>query len=163
MNKFLYSILLVFSSFSVYAQSQDSIGQIQTLVQRVDSLEHELSYLKLTYELKSLNSEMSIFAQEISSKAIEIQLYIYNRNFDYDLYDSYKRYYKLCMSRKETFKELINAEKYYFTVKVVTFPFSENEMEVLMSNYRLIDDTYEVIEKSIDYLKIVVNTYRDLF
>ena len=52
MNKFLCSLVFVLSFSSVHAQSNDSQKEIQTLVQRVDSLEHELSYLKLTYEFK---------------------------------------------------------------------------------------------------------------
>lgn len=53
MNKFLCSLVFVLSFSSVHAQSNDSQKEIQTLVQRVDSLEHELSYLKLTYELNT--------------------------------------------------------------------------------------------------------------
>lgn len=58
MNKFLCSLVFVLSFSSVHAQSNDSQKEIQTLVQRVDSLEHELSYLKLTYELNTLNSDI---------------------------------------------------------------------------------------------------------
>ena len=44
MKKFFYTLLvLVLSIFSVNAQSQNSQEKKQTLVQRVDSLEHELS------------------------------------------------------------------------------------------------------------------------
>ena len=57
-------LVLVLSIFSVNAQSQNSQEEMQTLVQRVDSLEHELSYLKLTYELNTLNSDMKLFLNE---------------------------------------------------------------------------------------------------
>lgn len=162
MDKFLYSLVFIFCFFSINVKSQDSISEIQSLVQRVDSLEHELSYLKLTYELNSLNSDILIFVNDIKNEVMEIRLNIYNRNFDYDLYNSYKSYYKSCIRKKETLKGLIDVKKYYFTVKVVTFPFSESEMDILMSNYRLIDDTYDVLEKSINLFEVVVNAYRDL-
>ena len=82
MNKFLCSLVFVLSFSSVHAQSNDSQKEIQTLVQRVDSLEHELSYLKLTYELNTLNSDITMFANEVYTKSIAIQLDLYNRNFN---------------------------------------------------------------------------------
>ena len=63
-------LVLVLSIFSVNAQSQNSQEKMQTLVQRVDSLEHELSYLKLTYELSTLNSDMTLFTNEINIVSI---------------------------------------------------------------------------------------------
>ena len=67
-------LVLVLSIFSVNAQSQNSQEKMQTLVQRVDSLEHELSYLNLTYELSTLNSDMTLFSNAIDIKSLEIQL-----------------------------------------------------------------------------------------
>ena len=77
---FLCPLVLVLSIFSVNAQSQDSQEEMQTLVQRVDSLEHELSYLKLTYELSTLNSDMTLFSNAMDIKSLELQLNLYNRN-----------------------------------------------------------------------------------
>ena len=86
MKKLFFTLLvLVLSIFSVNAQSQNSQEKMQTLVQRVDSLEHELSYLKLSYELSTLNSDITLFSNEINIKTLEIQLDLYNRNFNSQL------------------------------------------------------------------------------
>ncbi len=160
MKKFFYTLLvLVLSIFSVNAQSQNSQEKKQTLVQRVDSLEHELSYLKLTYELSTLNSDMTLFSNAINIKSLEIQLNLYNRNFNSQLDYAYQRYYKSCQERKQSISELIESKKTFFVLKVITYPFSESEMNTLNASYNVIDNAYESIGKSMELLKIVVDAY----
>lgn len=160
MKKFFYTLLvLVLSIFSVNAQSQNSQEKKQTLVQRVDSLEHELSYLKLTYELSTLNSDMTLFSNAINIKSLEIQLNLYNRNFNSQLGYAYQRYYKSCQERKQSISELIESKKTFFVLKVITYPFSESEMNTLNASYNVIDNAYESIIKSMELLKIVVDAY----
>ncbi len=160
MKKFFYTLLvLVLSIFSVNAQSQNSQEKKQTLVQRVDSLEHELSYLKLTYELSTLNSDMTLFSNAINIKSLEIQLNLYNRNFNSQLGYAYQRYYKSCQERKQSISELIESKKTFFVLKVITYPFSESEVNTLNASYNVIDNAYESIGKSMELLKIVVDAY----
>ncbi len=160
MKKFFYTLLvLVLSIFSVNAQSQNSQEKKQTLVQRVDSLEHELSYLKLTYELSTLNSDMTLFSNAINIKSLEIQLNLYNRNFNSQLGYAYQRYYKSCQERKQSISELIESKKTFFVLKVITYHFSESEMNTLNASYNVIDNAYESIGKSMELLKIVVDAY----
>jgi hypothetical protein len=159
MNKFLCSLVFVLSFFSVHAQSQDSQEEIRTLVQRVDSLEHELSYFKLTYELNTLNSDITIFANEVYTKCLAIQLDLYNRNVDSQLGDSYQRYYESCQRKKQSISELIEAKKMLFTVKVITYPYSESELNTLKASYNVIDNVYDSLGNSMDLLKIVIDAY----
>lgn len=160
MKKFFYTLLvLVLSIFSVNAQSQNSQEKMQTLVQRVDSLEHELSYLKLTYELSTLNSDMTLFSNAIDIKTLEIQLNLDNRNFNSLLGYAYQRYYKSCQEKKQSISELIEAKKKFFVLKVITYPFSESEMNTLKASYIVIDKAYESIGNSMELLKIVVDAY----
>ena len=160
MNKIYYTLLvLVLSIFSVNAQSQNSQEKMQTLVQRVDSLEHELSYLNLTYELSTLNSDMTLFSNAIDIKSLEIQLNLYNRNFNSQLGYEYQRYYKSCQEKKQSISKLIEAKKTLFVLKVITYPFSESEMNTLKAGYNVIDKAYESIGNSMEVLKIVVDAY----
>lgn len=156
---FLCPLVLVLSIFSVNAQSQDSQEEMQTLVQRVDSLEHELSYLKLTYELSTLNSDMTLFSNAMDIKSLEIQLNLYNRNFNSQLGYAYQRYYKSCQDKKQSISELIEAKKTFFVLKVITYPFSGSEMNTLKASYNVIDNAYESIGNSMDLLKIVIDAY----
>lgn len=113
MNKFLCSLVFVLSFSSVHAQSNDSQKEIQTLVQRVDSLEHELSYLKLTYELNTLNSDITMFANEVYTKSIAIQLDLYNRNFNSKLGDAYQHIMKHANARNNQFLNSLKLRKHY--------------------------------------------------
>lgn len=45
MNKILFSLVFVLLSFQTYTYAQNSQEDLRALVQKVDSLEHELSYL----------------------------------------------------------------------------------------------------------------------
>lgn len=159
MNTFLYSFVICVFFFSIHAQSQNPQAEIQILVQRVDSLEHELSYLKLTYELNTLNSDISMFTNEVYIKSIAIQLDIYNKNIDLRLGDAYQRYYKACQGKKQAFSKLIEAKKNIFAVKVITYPYSESELNTLMASYKVINDAFNLLENSMDLLKITIDTY----
>lgn len=153
--------MFVLSFSSVHAQSDDSQKEIQTLIQRVDSLEHELSYLRLTYELNTLNSDITMFANEVYTKSIAIQLDLYNRNFRSKLGDSYQRYYESCKRKKQSISELIEAKKMFFTIKVITYPYSESELNTLKASYNVINDAYDSLGKSMGLLEIVIGTYNE--
>lgn len=159
MNKIFCFLVFVLSIFSVHAQSQNSQEEIQILAQKVDSLEHELSYLKLTYELNTLNSDITMFANEVYAKSIAIQLDLYNRNFNSALGNSYQRYYEACESKKQSMSELVEAKKTLFTFKVITFPYTESELKTLMASYNVIDGLFNTLKTSMDVLKIALDAY----
>lgn len=150
---------LTFKGVSAHAQSQDLQKDVQILAQRVDSLEHELSYLKLNYELNKLNSDITMFANEVSTKSVGIQLNFYNRNFYSKLGDAYQRYYESCQYRKRAISENIEASKTFYMVKVMTYPYTENELEVLKASYNVIDNAFDTLETSMDVLKNAIDAY----
>lgn len=162
MKKLLCILVFVLPFFLVHAQVQDSREEIQILTQRVDSLEHELSYLKLTYELNTLNSDITMFANDVYSKSIAIQLALYNRNFDSTLSDSYQRYYEACQSKKQSISELIEAKKTLFILKVTTYPYTKSELKTLMASYNVINDTFTTLKSSMNVLRIAIDAYNKL-
>lgn len=133
-----------------------------TLVQKVDSLEHELSYIKLKFELNSLNSDLNTFTNEVYAKSIAIQLDIYNRDIDYQLGDVYRQYYEQCVSKKESLSKLIEAQKTLFAVNLIANPYSESEMDILKASYKVINTAYDVLEVALKRLKIVTDGYNRL-
>ena len=136
--------------------------EVHALVHRVDSLEHELSYLKLTYELYTLNSDITMFANEVYTKSIAIQLNLYNRNFNSKLGQSYQQYYESCLHKKQSIYGLIEAKKKFFTLKVITYPYTESEQDTLMASYNVIDDAFDTLEHSMSMLKITIDAYKEL-
>lgn len=150
---------LTFKGVSAHAQSQNSQKDVQILAQRVDSLEHELSYLKLTYELNTLNSDITMFANDVYTKSIEIQLNYYNRNFYSALGNSYQRYYESCQHKKQAMSELIETRKMSFQIKVMTYPYTENELKTLNASYNVINYAFDTLETSMDVLKNAIKAY----
>ncbi|WP_288308024.1 hypothetical protein [uncultured Muribaculum sp.] len=162
MRTVLSFLVSVLSFISIQAQSQNSQMEMQALVHRVDSLEHELSYLKLTYELYTLNSDIIMFANEVYTKSIAIRLDLYNRNLNSKLGNSHQQYYESCLRKKQSISGLIEAKKKFFTLKVITYPYTESELNTLMAGYNVIDDAYDTLEHSLNMLKITVDAYKEL-
>lgn len=156
----IITIVIALSNIFAQAQSTGNQDESQSLIQRVDSLEHELSYLKLTYELSTLNSDIIMFSNEVYTKSISIQLDLYNQNFDRRLGEAYKRYYESCLHRQESFSELIEAKQTFFAVKVLTYPYTELELNTLMASYNVIKDAYNSLESSMNLLKLSIETYQ---
>lgn len=158
-------IFLIISSFlyfsmQVKAQSTDEQTNIESLTQRVDSLEHELSYLKLIYELNSLNSDISMFSNDVRITSAAIELNVYSRNFDYKLGKAYIQNYEACQDKMESLQELIKKSKEFFALKVISYPFTDKELGVLMASYNTIDSAYKHLESSMKLLKLSVDFYR---
>lgn len=165
MKKNLLVLFFVLFAISVQAQSQNqSFQNLQEeqlfLVQKVDSLEHELSYLKLTYELFALDSEIETFSNEVSTKSNAIELKLYNRDFDYKLGKAYQQYYEQCLDNKQSFENFIELKKKYLALKVITYPYSESELDLLMSYCDKIDTAYATLETALNMLKILVEAYQ---
>ena len=100
-----------------------------------------------------------MFANEVYTKSIAIQLDLYNRNFNSKLGDSYQRYYESCQRKKQSISELIEAKKTLYLIKVITYPYSESELKTLKATYNVIDNVYDSLGNSMDLLKIVIDTY----
>lgn len=161
-NKFLCLLVFMLSIFSGYAQSYDSREEMRTLLHRVDSLEHELSYLKLSYELDKLNLDIGRLANDVHIYAMDIQLALYNRYFDSELYNSYQGQYDAYQVSKVALAGKIASVKMLYNVKIVVYPYTENELNVLKSSYNLIDSAYSVLERSMNLLKTAIVEYGNL-
>lgn len=168
-RKSLALIVVLLCTTITYAQEDNSSFMVApadstkeiSLTQRIDSLEHELSYIKLSYELYTLNNDLSTFKNEIGIASNAIQINIYTRNFDYELYKSYKDNYEANKDRLLSFQELIEAKKTYFWLKIITYPYTENEKKMLLLSYTTIDKGYSALESSLKLMKVCLDMYKD--
>ena len=159
MNRILILSALILSFLSIQAQSTNPQAELQALTQKVDSLDHELAYLKVTYELNSLKSDMTILNNEIYYKAIAIKLDITDKNFDsridrmnQELYDSLKK-------QIDSFHRLADARKEYFFAMTTKYSFSESELRILTIGYEHINLQFDQLEKAMNLLKTTVDWY----
>lgn len=103
-----------------------------------------------------------MFANEVYTKSIAIQLDLYNRNFNFQLGQSYQQYYESCLHKKQSIYRLIKATKEFFTLKVITYSYTESELDTIMASYNIIDDAYDTLEHSMSMLKITIDAYIEL-
>lgn len=167
MKKILQTLVFVLCAMSIHAQSQpqpakDQQGDMNALVHKIDSLEHELSYLKLTYELYTLVTDITIFANEVQMKALTVQLSLYTQNVNSKLADSFQQVYESYLNKKQATSDLIKAKKDFFNLKILTYSYTESELNTLVANYNFIDDVYDLLDNSMKMLRISVDSYKEL-
>ena len=104
-----------------------------------------------------------MFANEIYTKSLAIQLNIQSRCLDRMLTKSYTEFYDSCKNRQNSISELITAKKTFFILKYSTSDFSKEESNVLLSNYNNIDVVYNYLVNSMSLLKVSLETYNSLF
>lgn len=165
MNRVVFSVILTLFLFlfpiQAFSQDKKEEADIITLLQKVDSIEHELSYLKMSCDLKNLISDISLFATEVYSKYLSIELNISNRNFDRRLGAAYEKYYESCMNRKKTIDESIVSQKKLYMAKYYASYFSKIESDILFASCNVIDEGYNALEQSMNLLKIAIETYNE--
>lgn len=162
MNKFISFILLLLFTSYANAQSQDNQQEMQALTQKVDSLAHELSYLKLSYEINSLNSDLISFKNDVYTTALDVQINLYNRNFNRSLGRAYRENYESSENKRKSYDSLIKAKKDYFALMIYTQSYTESEIQLLMGSYGLIDDILDSLDNSMNLLKLAIDAYIDM-
>ena len=115
----------------------------------------------MSCDLKNLISDISLFATEVYSKYLSIELNISNRNFDRRLGAAYEKYYESCMNRKETIDESIVSSKKLYMAKYYASYFSKIESDILFASCNVIDEGYNTLEQSMNLLKIAIETYNE--
>lgn len=159
MNRILIFSALILSFLSIQAQLPNSQAELQALTQKIDSLDHELAYLKLTYELNSLSSDMTMLNNEIYSRTTAIKLDITDRNFDSRINNLNKKQYDTYRNRINSLTELADARKEYFFAMSTKYSFSESELRILTIGYEGINLQFDQLEKTMDLFKTVVDWY----
>lgn len=162
MNKFLLSLVFVLSLFTIQAHAQDSREELQSLIHKVDSLEHELAYLKLSYELDRLNSNLSTFAHELHLKYSDIQINVLYQIFNSELANAYNKYYEVCQEKQLSSLSLIESVKEVYILSILTHQFSEDELNSLKARYDLIGYSYDSVCKTMEMLKIATEMYNNV-
>ena len=117
----------------------------------------------MSYELSSLNNDITMFVNEIYTKSLAIQLNIQSRYLDRRLTKSYTEYYDACKYKQNSISELITAKKTFFYLKYITSDFSKEESNVLLKSIDVIDSAYDSLVSSMSLLKVSLETYNSLF
>lgn len=102
MKRILFFISLTLCFIVSNAQTESRQSEIDALANKVDSLEHVVSYMNLYSELYSLINEMKISKNEVVNSYVDIKSDILNKNFNRQLGKSHKQYYEAVESNKKS-------------------------------------------------------------
>lgn len=91
MKRVLFFISLTLCFIVSNAQTESRQSEINALANKVDSLEHVVSYMNLHSELYSLINEMKISKNEVFNHYVDIKSDILNKNFNRKLGKSHKQ------------------------------------------------------------------------
>ncbi len=162
MNRILFFISLTLCFIVSNAQTDSRQSEIDALANKVDSLEHVVSYMNLSSELYSLINEMSILKNDIQNSYIEIKLDIFNKNFDRRLGNVRNQLYDAVEYRKKSLLNKIEIVKAYYTLRIINYPYSEVELRILNAAYDAISTGLESLETTIESLKTAIDIYNEL-
>lgn len=161
MKQFLLFCAIVLSFLSAQAQTQPTNTDIQKLIQRVDSLEKELTYFKLTTGLAQTNSDINIKVNNITITTNEIEAHIYRKDFDRRFYDMYLELYYANINNLNSTKELIEVRKQEAFLRIIVGNFNDSETSLIRKHIDAIESSLECLEIANKRLKAVLEIYHN--
>lgn len=157
------AILLANCIASFGQQSNDTSGtpdnEVEELTQKVSSLEHELKFLGLSYDLYRLNTDISLFADRTRITSNEVKSLINGNDHSYSLYKSYKDNYDVSMQRLKAFESLMASVKFKYEAFCSKFPFSEVELNNLKESWKSVETGFNYLQTSMDMYKFCIDFY----
>lgn len=131
------------------------------LVQRIDSLEKELSYVKLQNELNALKIELQVNVNNLDIRSNSILLNVNSKTFLRMLYNAYKENYESSEELVQSFQPNVDLNKMNCYLHILKFNYSEKQKSVLEATIKVIDNSYSKLKSSLDYYKTCLDMYRD--
>lgn len=151
------SIILVFP-FDSEAQTNTE-SKIEELSVKIDSLTHQIDYIKMSYEVYVLNTDLKIFTQDVNSQIKDMKMNIYHHDCDRDMYRMYSRMYDAYRDNLESRKELIESKQRLFIVMMISREWSEKELNVLTQSYDMTKGIFHQAELTLDMMKDILDIY----
>lgn len=153
-------LLFVVSFIAVMAQSKKQQEEKPTLEQRVDSLQHELAFLKAEYELGDLCSEMKFEKCDIDITVNSINLDRVQRNFDSNLAAVYQSKYEASKKLVEAFKMKADSLKLLIVLQLMQYSFSDSEAGELKSKIKTLDSSLNILDKCLYVYETSLDIYK---
>ena len=160
MKKIFCLLLFVVPFTAVMAQSKNQQEEKPALEQRVDSLQHELAFLKAKYELDQLNTEIKINACDINTRTNSIEINMTFKNYNIALGRAYQSNYEATEELAEKIKERADSLKLLIVLQLMKYSFSDSETELLKSDIKTLDLGLNSLDKSLDLYKMTINEYK---
>ena len=160
MKKIFCLLLFVVSFIAVMAQSKKQQEEEPTLEQRVDSLQHELAFLKAKYELEQLNSQMQMYSYGIDIKVNAINIDRARKIFESRLATAFQSDYESFKGLTNALKERVDSTKLFIVLQLMKYSFSDSEVQALKYQINILDLSLDALEKHLDLYKISLDEYK---
>lgn len=159
--KNIFCLLLFVVSFTaVMAQSKKQQEEKPALEQRVDSLQHELAFLKAKYELEQLNSQMQMYSYGIDIKVNAINIDRARKIFESRLATAFQSDYESFKGLTNALKERVDSTKLFTVLQLMKYSFSDSEVQELKYQINILDLSLDALEKHLDLYKISLDEYK---
>ena len=152
-------LLLFIAVYSGAIKSQENTSKIDSLATELTQLKHDYNYLYCLNELGELDASLRIYAHGLDINSNSVLL---NKKYDRKLYAALKNNYRSSEYLLEQLKKSVSVSKLSIAVKLNNTDFTDDEIKILKGKLEMIDACLEKAEGSLDYYKIVIDTYRDL-
>lgn len=155
-------MVMLLSLVSVHAQQQNSTNlesKVDSLSAELTQLKHDYNYLYCLNELGELDASLRIYIHGLDIISISVLLDYKERNYDRILYSALKENYRSSENLLERLKESVTVSKLSLAVKMNNKDFTDNEIGILKGRLDMIDACLEKAEGSLDYFKLVIDTY----
>ena len=160
MKKIFCLLLFVVSFIAVMAQSKKQQEEKPALEQRVDSLQHELAFLKAKYELEQLNSQMQMYSYGIDIKVNAINIDRARKIFESRLATAFQSDYESFKGLTNALKERVDSTKLFIVLQLMKYSFSDSEVQALKYQINILDLSLDALEKHLDLYKISLDEYK---
>lgn len=160
MKKIFCLLLFVVSFTAVMAQSKKQQEEKPALEQRVDSLQHELAFLKAKYELEQLNSQMQMYSYGIDIKVNAIDIDRARKIFESRLATAFQSDYESFKGLTNALKERVDSTKLFTVLQLMKYSFSDSEVQALKYQINILDLSLDALEKHLDLYKISLDEYK---
>lgn len=151
---------------TVCAQEADSLHlksssiSIDSLVLKLNTLQHNYDFLYCDYELYKVITNLSEFSNTTNISSNSILISYYNSRFDRNLYTTYLGLYNAKTENFNSLKENIGITTLAILDKMLSSNFTEKEIAVIEGRFKLIDSQLSSAEQALNYFEVVLDTYR---
>lgn len=145
--------------FQLHAEQFGTKKEMDILEHRIKSLEHQVTFMRLYYDLQLLSTSLDKFAIDIYAYSTNIDLKIHQQFFNKLLSDVYQAYYDSALYNKNAMHKNMESLKTLYNSLISTYPFTKEEKSALKASYNVLISAYDRAEKAFDLFKVSVDGY----
>lgn len=167
MKKFIFIFFIAIigiksaAAQNISSLQYDSLQNIvDSLINKVNVLQHNFDFLELSFKLESKISELNRCLNGLNISANGIYINLVDKNIDADLYISYRENYDSSIKLLETHEKSVKVLKSYLIAKMLICSFNEDERTALLNSYNVLNASYNAAEAALKHMKIILNVYK---